>query len=211
MTSVHEKDRLQSLNIEERQVLKNIEDQIVDILLILDSTSDTISSVSEMYKQFCDASPAMSQDVNDEPDLISFSLHEKQRDVVHNRRKVETLLVKVQGTATLVRICFFVILDLQNSDEQNLVIQPSGLWKWKISQKACRRISKGELYYTRACREKHARCCCSQGTYNHNIDILACDSRISQSHLEINLLNSIAHEVSEFLFHGICEHSAKYK
>lgn len=119
MTSVDDKDQLQLLDIEERQVLKNIEDQIVDILLILDSTSDTISSVTEMYKQFCDASPSISQDVNDELDLISFSLHEKQRDVVHNRRKVETLLVKVQGTAKLVRICFFVISDYQNSDDHN--------------------------------------------------------------------------------------------
>lgn len=118
MASVDETDQPQLLNIPERQVLKDMEDRIMDILLILDSTSDTISSVTEMYKQFCHDSPALSQEVNDDFDLIEFSLHEKQRDVVHNRKKVETLHVKVQGTAKLVRTCPFLILKIQNSYEK---------------------------------------------------------------------------------------------
>lgn len=110
MASVEEKDPLQVLDIQESQLLKDLEDQIIDVLLVLDSTADTISSVAEMYKQFCRNSLAISQDVNDDEfDLISFSLQEKQRDTIQNRKKVETLQAKIQGTANLVRFCFFLI------------------------------------------------------------------------------------------------------
>lgn len=98
------KNQLQLLDIQERQILKHTEDQIIDILLVLDSTSDTISSIIEMYKQFCHDSPSRSLDANDEFDLISFSLREKQLDVIRYRKKVETLLVRIQDTIYLVRI-----------------------------------------------------------------------------------------------------------
>lgn len=104
MASVDKKDQLQLLDIQERQVLRDTEDRIIDLLLILDSTSDTISSLIEMYKQFCHDSCDISQYVKDEFDLISFSLRETQLDVIHNRKKAEALHVKVQGTANLVGV-----------------------------------------------------------------------------------------------------------
>lgn len=111
VASVEEKDPLQVLDIQESQLLKDLEDQIIDVLLVLDSTADTISSVAEMYKQFCRNSLAISQDVNDDEfDLISFSLQEKQRDTIQNRKKVETLQAKIQGTANLLSS----LLDLGN-------------------------------------------------------------------------------------------------
>lgn len=194
--------------MQERQDLKDIEDQIVDILLVLDSTSDTISSVIEMYKQFCHDSSipsageeaplsrkkfspgeGISQSLKEnEFDLISFSLHEKQRDVVQHRKKVETLHVKVQGTAKLVRIqAFFFILNFQISDETNSAIQPSTSRKWKLSENTHGRGAERELCHTKAYREEHTRCRCRQGTYHHNIDISACDSCTSQSDIGILL------------------------
>lgn len=107
------------LDYQARQALKDFEDQILDILLVLDSTSDAIASVTEMYKQSCHDSPAQSQDVSDEFDLISFSLDEKNRDVLQYRKKVETIHVKVQGTTNLVRACTFLIPNFQVSDEKN--------------------------------------------------------------------------------------------
>jgi len=102
VASIGEKDPLRLIDVEERQALKDFEDQIVDILLVLDSTSDTVSSLAETYKQFC-----LDLDTNDEMadgeyDSVSFRLQEKLREVVANRRKVENLLTKVQSTTNLV-------------------------------------------------------------------------------------------------------------
>ena len=117
MASIDGKHSLQVLDIQEHQLLKDLEDQVIDARLDLDSTADTISSVAEMYKQFCRDSPAISQDVNDDEfDLISFSLQEKQRDIIQNRKKFEALHVKVQGTVALVRFCCFLILNCHTSD-----------------------------------------------------------------------------------------------
>ena len=152
VASVDEKDPVQLFGIQERQLLKDIEGQIIDILLVLDSTSDTILSVIEMYRQFCHDSPGKAQDVNDAQfDLISFSLQEKQRDVILNRKKVETLRFKVQGTANLVRSRFLLVLGFCISDRNLfLAIQPSGTWKRKFYQTTCRRGSNRELCHTTA-------------------------------------------------------------
>lgn len=150
MAPVNEKDPVQPLGIQERQHLKAIEDEIMDTLLVLDSTSDTILSVSKMYKHFSHDSPATSHDVNDDEfDFISSSLNEKKLDVDHNRKKVETLHVKVQGIANLVKICFLVLNSKFLMNDIS-VIQPSGSWKWKFSKKPCRRGPNGEQCYTKA-------------------------------------------------------------
>ena len=113
MASV-DKDQFQGLDIEERQVLKDLEDEIIDVLSVLDSTADTISSLAEMYKQFCRNSLAISQDVDDdEIDLISLSLQEKQRDIIQNQKRVKTLQAKIRGTANLVRFRFCLVLNFQ--------------------------------------------------------------------------------------------------
>lgn len=53
MTSVDGKGLVQLPDIQECQVHRAFEDKIIEILSVLDSISDTISSVTEMYKQFC--------------------------------------------------------------------------------------------------------------------------------------------------------------
>lgn len=49
VASIDEKDPLQLLNIGERQVLKDFEDLLIDNLLMLDSTLDTIASLIVNY------------------------------------------------------------------------------------------------------------------------------------------------------------------
>lgn len=92
---------LQPLDIEERQKLKDLEDQIIDIISVLDSINDNIVSLLEKYKQFCrDFGERTMSDT--EFDSIEFALQERRKDVVSNRKKVETLHVKIKSTIELV-------------------------------------------------------------------------------------------------------------
>ena len=94
---------MQLVDVEERQTIKDFEDSIVDMLLVLDSTLDTISCLFENYKQFCldtDANPVVTSSEDFDP--IAFAFQEKHREVTFNRKKIETLQTKVQGMSSLV-------------------------------------------------------------------------------------------------------------
>jgi len=89
--------------VDERQILKDFEDAIIDMLLVLDSTTDTISSLLDNYKQFCldiDVNPLETN--GEEFDPVAFALREKHREVMFSRKKIETLQTKVQGMSNLV-------------------------------------------------------------------------------------------------------------
>jgi len=91
------------LDVEERQKLKDYEDQLTDIILVLDLTHDTITSLLEKYRQFCRDFYIMAEDDNPNGfDTIDCALQEKQKDVRSSRQKVETLHTKVRGTTDLV-------------------------------------------------------------------------------------------------------------
>lgn len=91
------------MDVEERQKLKDFEDQLTDITLVLDSTHDTIISLLEKYQQFCRDFRTMAADGNQNDfDSINHALQEKQKDVTSSRQKVETLHTKVRGTTDLV-------------------------------------------------------------------------------------------------------------
>jgi len=73
------------------------------MLLVLDSTTDTISSLLDNYKQFCldiDVNPLETN--GEEFDPVAFALREKHREVMFSRKKIETLQTKVQGMSNLV-------------------------------------------------------------------------------------------------------------
>jgi hypothetical protein len=94
-----------TLQIEDHQALKQIEDDIADMLLCLDSTLDTVSTFLEMYDQTSN-SQLESIDITSSTlhsfDIIAASLREKTKEVSYNRKKAEALLSKVQNTRTLV-------------------------------------------------------------------------------------------------------------
>jgi hypothetical protein len=94
-----------TLQVEDHQALKQIEDEIADMLLCLDSTLDTVSTFLEMYDQtFNDQleSIDISSSTPRSFDIIAASLREKTKEVSYTRKKAEALLSKVQNTRTLV-------------------------------------------------------------------------------------------------------------
>ncbi|KAL8688219.1 MAG: hypothetical protein Q9218_005818 [Villophora microphyllina] len=111
VASIDERDPLQLVNIDERQVLKDSEDSLIDNLLILDSTLDTITSLLSVYNRFCqDCGTQLENGYVDEVDLIEMALQEQHRVVSSYRKQIETLRMKVQGSIQLLSS----LLDLGN-------------------------------------------------------------------------------------------------
>ena len=105
MASIDEKNPVQLLNFEERQILKDFEDLLIDNLLVLDTTLDTISSLLDNYQSYWRISRLQSREMQtDDVDLISVALQEQKSEVSSSRRKIETLHRKVQGSIKLVRL-----------------------------------------------------------------------------------------------------------
>jgi hypothetical protein len=97
-----------TIEVEDHQQLKLIEDQIADLILCLDSTSDTVSTFLDMYNQFQDVQSTLTS-LNEATtrsaygtDAVVFALKEKLKEVAYTRKKAEALLSKVQNTRTLV-------------------------------------------------------------------------------------------------------------
>lgn len=105
--SVDLKDPLRLADFEERQMLKDSEDRLIDMLHIFDATCDTITSLLDRYQSFrvgCDSNWYDSNRMGS--DLIVCALQERQKDVQSSRNKVKSLHKKVQGTTNLVSKCF---------------------------------------------------------------------------------------------------------
>lgn len=105
MASIEAESPLQLLDKEERQELKGFQDEVVDILVVLDSTLDTIAFMIEKYKQFCRDISTSTDLADNELDPIQLALHEKQQEAYTSKKKVEASHTKVQGTISLVRPC----------------------------------------------------------------------------------------------------------
>ena len=106
VASIEADDPTQTIDVEERQRLKDLEDQIIDIMTVLESTKDTIVSLLEKYNQ-CRRDFGRGVD-NAGFDPIDFALREKHRDVDFNRKRVETLHIKIKSTIELVSCSFCV-------------------------------------------------------------------------------------------------------
>lgn len=107
--SVDLDDPLRLANFEERQMLKDSEDRLIDMLLILDATCDTITSLLDRYQCFRVGFDSNWDDGNRVgSDLIVCALQERQKDVQSSRNKVKSLHKKVQGTTNLVSKCFLI-------------------------------------------------------------------------------------------------------
>lgn len=104
LASIDDKDPLSLLDVEERQMVKDLEDELFDIKLVFDSLHDTIDGLLRNYNRhwlFSDNSSK--QDGERDFDCIYQALHEKSKDVMLNRKKLETLHIKLKGTIKLVR------------------------------------------------------------------------------------------------------------
>src|SRR6266498_1408898 len=71
------------VEFEERQKLKQVEDKILDVKTVLDSTLDTVSSLIEKYTDLTKAEDVtFSEPTTPQRDFILFALQEKKREIV---------------------------------------------------------------------------------------------------------------------------------
>jgi hypothetical protein len=91
------------LDFEERQRIKQIEDYVLDIFVVLDSSQDTLSSILAKYKDFARASGSP---LRESEDPVILALLEKDREIELCRQKLKALHMKVKGTIQLVRVSF---------------------------------------------------------------------------------------------------------
>ncbi|KAL9119592.1 MAG: hypothetical protein Q9187_003855 [Circinaria calcarea] len=102
MASMSAKGPPLSLDNEERQELKDIQDQIIDILVVLDSILDVIAVMIEKYNQFShNIDTPLENPTAAEFDPIQIALREKQQEAQLSKKKVEALHMKIQGTISL--------------------------------------------------------------------------------------------------------------
>ena len=84
--------------------MKDLEDQILDVILVLDATNDTILGLLESYRRFRqDPCVWEKQDDNCRFDIVDYAFQEKLRDVSSSRKKVRSLHAKLKSTIELVR------------------------------------------------------------------------------------------------------------
>lgn len=114
MAELSEEGTVRRIDLEERQRLKQVEDEILDLQMIFDSTLDTIECLIETYE--IAKSRTFSRDstkaVDGRPDLVIATMKDRRRDVQLYMSKVRTLRAKVQSTSQLVRQLRFSCGDL---------------------------------------------------------------------------------------------------
>lgn len=94
------------LDFEERQRIKQIEDYVLDIFLMLDSTQDTVSCLLVKYQAYACLSQGQAEAYED---LVVLALLEKRREIELCRQKLRALHSKVKGTIQLVGDPFSVV------------------------------------------------------------------------------------------------------
>lgn len=108
VASVNEEDEddpPRVVHIEERQRLKDLEDQVIDVISVLHSTNDTIHSLLEKYEYFCCDVVGEDRMTDDRRrDHIDIALRERQKDVVLNLKKLQALHTKIRSTTKLVSL-----------------------------------------------------------------------------------------------------------
>lgn len=103
MASIGNDVPIRITELEERQQLKQVEDKILDLLIIMDSTLDTIDALSRAHQELCSVTAMQHPDWSPiKNELISFGLAEKRRDILLYRSKIEALRSKVKSTTKLV-------------------------------------------------------------------------------------------------------------
>ncbi|KAH6639407.1 hypothetical protein C7974DRAFT_130747 [Boeremia exigua] len=99
---------LVTITVDDHQQLKEIEDDVADMVLCLDSSLDTLTSFMRMYEDFRrhihDAQPKVDAHVGglSKADAVVIAFEEKAQEVSYTRKKAESLLSKIRNTRKLV-------------------------------------------------------------------------------------------------------------
>ena len=95
---------IQITQLEERQLLKDIEDRLIDLGSMLSSTGDIVPTLLEKYKAFNLNSTSRKSVISDtrlDIDPILSGLEERAKDVLLYRQQVDALRAKVKGASQL--------------------------------------------------------------------------------------------------------------
>lgn len=103
--SVDEDSLIKITEFTERQRLQQIDDDIVDLLVMLDSTLDTIASIEEEYIGLS-THQGIDLQISETPKLdpIRACLLQKRKETLLYKSKAEHLRAKVSGTTELVHV-----------------------------------------------------------------------------------------------------------
>jgi hypothetical protein len=98
-----------TVDVQDYQSLKEIEDRASDALLCLDSTTDTVTTLVDVYRNYS-RTQVIQKDSGVpyshpkfEYDEVLAALKEKEKQLKYARKKTEALLSKTQNTRALVR------------------------------------------------------------------------------------------------------------
>ncbi|KAJ4988217.1 hypothetical protein SVAN01_06313 [Stagonosporopsis vannaccii] len=98
---------LVTITVEDHQQLKEIEDDVADLVLCLDSSLDTLASFVRMYEDFSHSCQDLHSGTTQKGgptkiDSVVVAFKEKAQEVSYTRNKAESLLSKIQNTRNLV-------------------------------------------------------------------------------------------------------------
>ena len=102
MADINDEDPLRVTELEERQRLKQVEDDLLDLQVVFSSTLDTIDTLLTNYEQFGQHMTSQHEGTQGlKEDLLFMAFREKRRDLMGYMTKLDALRAKVQGTSDL--------------------------------------------------------------------------------------------------------------
>lgn len=178
MASVDWKGPVQLDKVEDRQRIQELGNLVADLIVMIDSTIDTITSLNEKYQILQrDGDPGSVNTIL--KNTVLFALWEKQRHAVLIRKKAKALRGRVQGAAQLVSS-----LPAPHEKAQliwYLVIQLVGFGERDCSQESCGRSESRRSSNANFDRTSSPRRNFRQDSYDHNVDISTGNRSLSKS------------------------------
>ena len=102
---------MESVDFGSRQVLNDMENELIDALSVLDSTEDTIDALQENHERYCISWYQHSENHEQCANTsLRNALHQMRTEVAVNRKKIKALSAKLKGAIKLLSS----LLDLEN-------------------------------------------------------------------------------------------------
>ena len=102
---------MESVDFEARQVLNDMENELIDALSVLDSTEDTIDALHKNHERYCPSPYRHSELIHVATNVPLYNaLHQMRSEVAANRKKIKALSAKLDGAIKLLSN----LLELEN-------------------------------------------------------------------------------------------------
>ena len=102
VASINEKEALHSTNVEERQMLKDLEDELLDVILVFESMHGTLVKLLRNYDWYHNADANSITTKGERFDCVSEALLVRQENIILHQKKIQTLHKKLKGIINLV-------------------------------------------------------------------------------------------------------------